>query len=154
MPCNLVILGKDFDIDAFLAKSKLRGFFKAYKGEPRFKSKPEGTKLEHSRIAIQTSKADWDELDKQIKDTIRYLKRHKDKLCYIKQVKEIDLALLDFGINLRIDRKKVLLQSDRFPSELLKLAGEIGLDIELSIYPIDMQDILEKRHATTKRKSA
>jgi hypothetical protein len=154
MPCNLVILGKNFDIDAFIAKSKLRGFFKAYKGEPRFKSKPEGRKLEHSRIAIQTSKADFDELEKQIKDTIRYLKRHKDKLSYIKQVKEIDLALLDFGINLRIDKKKVLLQSDRFPNELLKLAGELGLDIELSIYPIDVQSILEKRLAKTKTKSA
>ena len=138
MPCNLVILGKNFDIDAFLVKSKLRGFTKIYKGEPRFKSKPEGQKVEHSSIAIQTSKANFHELDKQIKDTIRYLKRHKDKLCYIKQFKEIDVALLDFGINLRIDRKKVLLQSDRFPSELLKLAGELGLDIELSIYPIDM----------------
>ena len=69
-------------------------------------------------------------------------------------MKEVDLALLDFGINLRIDNEKVHLQSDRFPSELLKLAGEIGLDIELSIYPIDMQDILEKRHARAKRKSA
>jgi len=59
MPCNLVILGKDLDIDAFLAKSKLRGFTRIYKGEPMFKSKPEGKKVEHARIAIQTSKADW-----------------------------------------------------------------------------------------------
>ena len=154
MPCNLVILGKNLDIDAFLAQSKLRGFARIYKGEARFKSQPDGKKVEHSRVAIQTSKAGFDELDKQIKDTIRHLKRHKGQLSYIKHVKEIDLALLDFGINLRIDKKKVLLQSDRFPSELLKLAGEIGLDIELSLYPIDMQDILEKRHARTKRKSA
>lgn len=154
MPCNLVILGKDLDIDAFLAKSKLRGFSKTYKGEPMFKSKPEGRKVEHSSLSIQTSKADWDELDKQINDTIRYLKRHKDKLSYIKEVKEVDFALLDFGINLRIDGKKVIAQSDTFPNALLKLAGEIGLDIELSIYPIDMESILEERHAKTKRKSA
>lgn len=154
MPCNLVILGKDLDIDAFLAKSKLRGFTRIYKGEPMFKSKPEGRKVEYSRVAIQTSKADFNELDKQIKDTIRYLKRHKDKLSHIKQVKEIDFALLDFGINLRIDNEKVHLQSDRFPNELLKMAGELGLDIELSIYPIDIQSILEKQHAKGKRKSA
>lgn len=119
-----------------------------------FKSKPEGRKVEHSSLSIQTSKADWDELDKQINDTIRYLKRHKDKLSYIKEVKEVDFALLDFGINLRIDGKKVIAQSDTFPNALLKLAGEIGLDIELSIYPIDMESILEERHAKTKRKSA
>lgn len=154
MPCNLVILGKNFDIDEFLAKSKLRGFTKVYKGEPRFKSKPNGEKVEHSRIGIQTSKAGFHELEKQIKDTIRYLKRHKDKLSHIKQFSEIDFATLDFGINLRIDKKKVLLQSDRFPNELLKLAGEIGLDIELSIYPIDLENILEKRQSRTTRKSA
>ena len=109
MPCNLVILGKNLDIDAFISKSKLRGYSKIHKGEPKFKSKPDGKKVAHSRIAIQTSKAEFDDLEKQIKDTIRYLKRHKAKLSYIKQVKEIDLALLDFGIKLRIDKKKVLL---------------------------------------------
>jgi hypothetical protein len=154
MPCNLIILGKDLDIDAFLAKSKLRGFSKIYKGEPMFKSKPEGRKVEHSRVAIETSKADFNNLEKQIKDTIKYLKRHKDKLKIIKQTKETDLALLDFGINLRIDKKKILLQSDRFPNELLKLAGDIGLDIELSIYPIELQDILQKRASKRKQKNA
>ena len=56
MPCNLVILGKDLDIDAFLGKSKLRGFTRLYKGEPRFKSKADGERLDHSRVAIQTRK--------------------------------------------------------------------------------------------------
>lgn len=135
MPCNLVILGKDLDIDDFLAKSKLRGYIKRYKGEPMFKSKPNSRKLAHSRTGIETSKAGFDDLDKQIKDTIKYLKKHKEKLCIIKETKGIELAVLDFGIALRIDGKKVATQSDRFPSELLKLAGEIGLDVELSIYP-------------------
>ena len=154
MPCNLVIVGKNLDIDAFLAQTKLKGFTRTYKGEPRFRSKPDGKKLEHSILGIQTSKADFNELDKQIKETIRYLKKHKDKLSYIKEVKEIDLALLDFGINLRIDGDKVLMQSDRFPSELLRLAGELRLDIELRIYPIDTQNILKKQKSRTKRRSA
>jgi len=150
MPCILIILGRDLDIDAFLSKSKLRGFSKSYKGEPMFKSKPEGRKLERSRVGIQTSKAGFDDLDKQVKDTIRYLKRNKEKLSYIKKVKQIELAVLDFGINLQIDRKKILMQSERYPNELLKLAGDIGLDIETSIYPIDLQNILEKRHSKKK----
>lgn len=118
-----------------------------------FKSRPEGRKVEHSRVAIQTSKADFDELDKQIKDTIRYLTRHKDKLRHIKKFKGIDFVLLDFGIHLRIDKKAILLQSDRFPTALLKLAGELGLDIELSVYTPDVQEILEKRQAKRKRKT-
>lgn len=154
MPCNLIILGKNLDIDALINKSKLRGYSKSYKGQPIFKSKPDGRKLIHSRVGIQTSKADFNNLEKQIKDTIKYLKRHSDKLNIIKQTKGIDLAVLDFGISLRIDKKKIILQSDRFPNELLKLAADIGLDIELSIYPIEMEDILEKQDRKRRKKSA
>jgi hypothetical protein len=154
MPCNLLILGKDLDIDEFLSNTKLRGFRKNYKGQPTFKTKSNGGKLVHSSLLIETSKADFDDLKKQIKDTIRYLKRHKDKLSYINKVKEVDMALLDFGINLKIDRKKILLQSEMFPNELLKLAGEIGLDIELSIYPNDLENILAKQQTKSKKKSA
>ena len=154
MPCNLVILGKHFDIDAFLEISKLRGYFKSYKGEPVFKSKPQGRKLTQSRVSIQTSKAEFDNLDMQIKDTIRYLKKHKDKLSYINKTKEIEYAFLDFGIDLRIDGRNTIMQSDMFPIALVKPAGEIGLSIMLSIYPIDMENILEKRKAKPSKKSA
>ena len=154
MPCNLTIIGENLDIDALIFESKLRGYSKHYKGQPRFKSKPDGIKLTHSQVSTQTSKADFNDLDKQIEDTIKYLKRNIDKLNIIHQTKEIDLAVLDFGINLRIDKKKVLLQSDRFPNELLKLAGDIGLGIELSIYPIEVQDILETRGRNSRTKSA
>ncbi len=106
--------------------------------------------MPRSLLSIETSKADFDNLNKQIADTIRYLKRNKDKLAYVASTKGIDHAILNFGINLRIDKKKVLYQSDKFPSELLKLAGDLGLDIELSIYPVDMQTILEKQHSKTK----
>lgn len=154
MPCNLVILGKNLDIDTFIAKSKLRGYSKHYKGQPMFKSKPQGKQLTHSRIATQTSSAGFNNLDKQIKDTIKYLKRHGDKLNLIRETKEVELAILDFGIDLRIDNKKILLQSDRFPNQLLKLAGDIGLGIELSIYPIDLQETLEKKTKKPRQKSA
>ena len=100
-------------------------------------------------MSIETSKADFDNLKKQIADTIRYLKRNKDKLTHIALTKGIDDAVLDFGIDLRIDNKKVGCQSDKFPSELLKLAGDLGIDIEFSIYPVDMQTVLEKQHSKT-----
>jgi hypothetical protein len=99
-------------------------------------------------MSIETSKAGFDNLKKQVDDTIRYLKRHEVKLSHIGSTKEIEYAILDFGIGLRIDRKTVLTQSDIFPNELLKLAGNLGLDIELSIYPVDLQTMLEKRSKT------
>src|SRR5580704_7678952 len=123
MSCILTIIGKNFDVDAFIKRSSLKGYSKSYRGEPVFKSKPDGNKLVYSRLSVQTSKADFNNLKKQIADSIRYLKRNKDKLSLITKTKGIDFTILDFGINLRIDKKETLLQSDRFPNELLKLAG-------------------------------
>ena len=154
MSCILSISGQNFNIDAFIDKSKLRPYKKSYLGRPKLKTKPDGGKLSYSLLSIETSKASFDNLTKQIIDTIRFLKRNKDKLATIGFTKGIDHAGLDFGINLRIDRKKILFQSDTFPNELLKLAGNLGLDIQLSIYPVDLQTILEKQYLKTKQKGA
>jgi hypothetical protein len=152
MPCNLSIVGKNFEVDEFLSMTKLRGFHKAYKGQPRFRTKPNGEKLPYSYASVSTSKADFDNLNKQIKDTIRYLQRNKGKLSHISSTKGIQYATLDFGINLRIDRKTVLTQSDFFPIALVKLAGELGLGIELSIYPRDLDTILAKGTSKNRKK--
>jgi hypothetical protein len=148
MSCILTISGRNFDVDVFTDTSKLRPYRKSYKGQPKYKSKPDGEKLTNSSISIEASKADFHNLKKQIADTIRFLKRNKDKLAFIGATKGIEYAILDFGIYLRIDKKKVLTQSDRFPSELLKLAGDLGLEIELSIYPVDLEKILNELHAS------
>ncbi len=145
MSCILTIAGKFLDIDAFIEKSKLRPFKKSYKGQPRLKTNPKGEKLTRSLLSIETSKADFHDLQKQIKNTIRYLQRNKDKLAHITSTKTVQTATLDFSIILRIDKKDVLMQSELLPSKLLKLAGGLGIDIELSIYPIDLQHILEKK---------
>jgi hypothetical protein len=143
MSCILTIRGKNLDVNAFVDKSKLKPYRKSYKGQPKLKLKPNSEKLSHSSLSIETSKADFDNLKKQIADTIAYLKRNKHKLTHIASTKEIQYAILDFGIDLRIDRKKVYIQSDTFPSTLLKLAGDLGLDITLSLYPVDLQEMLE-----------
>jgi len=135
MPCNLIILGKNLDIDAFIAKSKLRGYFKHYKGDPKYKSKPLGEKVTYSSVVAQTSKASSHNLEKQITDTIKYLKRHKEKLSLIKKTKEVQYAMLDFGVALRINNKQAA-QFDRYPNSLLILAGELGLDLHISLYSI------------------
>lgn len=154
MSCILTINGRNFDVDTFIETSKLKPYRKSYKGQPKFETKPASEKLTHSSISLETSKADFDNLKKQISDTIRFLKINKDKLAYIVSTKGIDKAVLNFGIDLRIDRKKVLIQSDTFPNELLRLAGELGLDIELSLYPVDLEAILEKEHRKIKQKKA
>lgn len=151
MSCILTFSGRNFDVDVFIDTTKLLPYRKSYKGQPKLKSKPNGEKLTHSSLSFEASKADFDNFKKQIADTIRFLKRNYNKLARVVLVKGIDHAVLDFGIDLRIDRKKVLLQSDTFPSELLKLAGDLGLDIELSIYPVDLETILKKQKILRKK---
>ena len=148
MSCILTISGTKFDVDAFIEITKLQPYRKSYKGHLKFENKPEGEKLTFS--SIETSKANFDNLKKQIEDTIRFLKRNKDKLLNIKLTKGIENAVLNFGIELRIDREKIFIQSDIFPTILLKLAGEVSLDIELSIYPNDLETMLNKRYRKTK----
>jgi hypothetical protein len=152
MSCILSIGGKNFAVDEFIEKTRLKPYKKSYKGQPRFKTKPDGEKLPYSFISMEASNADFEDLNKQITDAIRFLKRNKEKLAQISATKGIEFSVLDFGIYLRIDKKKVLCQSDTFPNKLLKLAVDLGLDIELSIYPVDLQTILEKRHSNSKKK--
>ena len=136
MPCNLVILGKNLDLDSCIKKNKLRGYSKTYKGEPIYKSKPNGEKVKYSFISVQTSKADFRDLKKQISDTIKYMKRHRDKLSFIKSTKEIEYAFLDFGVALKVN-KKMPAHFDYYPNSLILLAGQIGLGLHISLYSIE-----------------
>jgi hypothetical protein len=151
MSCILTIGGRNFNVDEFIEKTKLRPYKITYKGQPRIKTKPDGEKLKHSSLSIATSKAGFDDLAKQIADSIRFLKRHQEKLTLLSSTKGIEYAVLNFGINLRIDKANILIQSDKFPHQLLKLAGNIGLDIELTIYPVDLTSILAKKHSKKKQ---
>lgn len=135
MSCILSIIGENLDVDAFVLKSSLAPYKRFYKGEPRIGTKPEGKKHTLSGLAIQTSSADFHELSVQIKDTITFLQSNKLKLQHIRATKEVQHATLDFAIELRIDHKKVVFQFERFPADLLLLAGELGIDLEVSIYP-------------------
>jgi hypothetical protein len=46
---------------------------------------------------------------------------------------------------LRIDGETVMAQFDYFPPELVSLAGALGLGLELSIYPLDLEALARAR---------
>jgi hypothetical protein len=64
MSCILTISGRNFDVDEFIDKTKLAPYKKSHKGQPKFKTKPNGEKLTHSSLSIETSKADFDNFKK------------------------------------------------------------------------------------------
>jgi hypothetical protein len=75
------------------------------------------------------------ELADQVIDAIAFLQRHYDDLARLKGDPAVESMDIDFGYNLRIDGEEVVVQYDYLPPELLRLAGELGLGIKLSLWP-------------------
>ena len=90
----------------------------------------------HSGAHYCVSEAEFNEFEKQKKDAIKYLNENEEKIESIQKLAGIESVFLDFGI----EQRDVFVQSDFFPPELIRLAGKLGLGIELSQYPISDDD--------------
>lgn len=106
------------------------------KGAPKFRTKPHGEKNSSTGARYLVSEADFDEFEVQKVDAIRFLKKNGDKIKEMMMLPNVDVAGLDFGIYMR----DVLVQCDNFPAELAKLAGDLGLGLELTQYPNSEDD--------------
>jgi len=60
---------------------------------------------------------------------------HRAELQRLGRASGVASITLDFPIELRIDGTSTIAQFDRFPASLVALAGQLGLALELSIYP-------------------
>lgn len=134
MGCTLMLIGEDFDIDKFIAKTNLTTFAKKYKGEPRIPSKPNGYIMPNSSLCVAVSDADFHEFNKQVTETIDFLKINMQEFELIKKTEGIDFATLSFGIDSLLGSEDNFVQSSYFPPELLILCGNLALSVELSIY--------------------
>ena len=135
MSCVLRIVGKDLRINDLLdIKLETDSFWS--KGEPRFSTNPEGEKRKDSGATYLVSDAEFEDFDVQIKEAIEYLNKNKNQIKSIMSLSGIDGSSLDFGIVWR----DVAVQCDYFPPELIQIAGELGLGIELSQYPPSDED--------------
>jgi len=64
---------------------------------------------------------------------MEFLEEHEAELERLTIFPGVESVGLDFGIGWR----DVAVQSDAFPSGLVKLAGKLGLYLMLSLYPSD-----------------
>ncbi len=80
---------------------------------------------------FHVSNADFDAFGQQIDDAIRFLHAHE---ADVKQMLSTAQAtgVLDFAIEWR----DVAVRVDSIPSELVRLAGSLGLALEISHYPV------------------
>jgi len=130
MPTVLRASGKIFDVDAFLRKSKLKPYLVYHKGERRFKRMGKKKRQRESGLCLNTTDSGFDDFPRQVRQTISFLKRNQNELKKLTAFSGVD-AVIDFGFA----RRETVVQCDLLPAELVRLAGSIGLAIEMSLYP-------------------
>ncbi|MBU2706798.1 hypothetical protein KCM76_12465 [Zooshikella marina] len=134
MSCILRISGENFDVD-LCVEGKDVEFSNIYrKGDPRYPaSKPNGPKLEHSGLSVEVSSADFSDMNQQLEDAIDFLNKSSGLIRELVEFKGVEYALLDFGV----ETKPPFWASYTFPPELAYLAGQLGLGLCVSTYPVD-----------------
>ena len=136
--CVLRASGGQFDVDEFMRDSKLSPYQVFHKGERLFpNSSRNKTCSEVSCLTVDVSKREWDDLPGQIGDAIGFLRRFHDELQRLVSFAGVEDVGLDFPHDLRIGRHGVALQCYHLPSSLLREAGNLGVGIELSLYPAE-----------------
>ena len=134
--CVLRVVGEDFDPRPMLATLSFEPYSVFCKGDERF---PHGTRDDKREkmggFQCEVSSADG-LIGEEVGDALEFLGRYQADLRRLSSIPEIESMTLDFGYWLRIDGERCIAQFDYLPPELLRLAGEMGIGIELSLYPI------------------
>ena len=73
------------------------------------------------------------EFEGQVNDAILFLEKYHSQIKEFFSIHSITDAYLDFPLWSRLD-ENIVNQNDHIPRELVKLAGELNIGIEMSIY--------------------
>ncbi len=95
--------------------------------------------VEEDFFCIEASKADFSDFETQKQDVTAFLKENYAQLKQLVSDGEA-WATLDFGIADLISEGEVACQSEYLSAELLRLAGNLGIDIEISRYPVQEEE--------------
>ncbi len=151
--CVLRVSGKHFDPVKFLGSSTLKPYSVFHAGEPRFASQSNGEIHAVSGFKVDVSRHSRDNLSGQVVDAIAFLVKHEQTLLKLRAIAEVDDILLDFPVNLQIDRQNILTQYEYFPPKLIALAGAVGCGLEISIYPRDLLQLAKSRQELPRHRS-
>ena len=132
MSAVLRIDGVDFDVDRFCAKSSLTPCAVYRRGERVSQVSRSRRRRKASGMNIVVSDGEFDDFQRQVQEAIAFLSANRKELRRLMRFPGVEGACLDFGI----ERLDVAAQFDRLPPELVRLAGELGLGIEISHYAV------------------
>jgi hypothetical protein len=84
---------------------------------------------------VTRDRTGWNDLDADIEDVIGFLKSHGAELARLSVVPGIENMMLDFALQSLAGTEQVFMHGEYLPPELLRLAGDLGIGIGLSLYP-------------------
>ncbi len=122
--CVLRVTGDDFQPHVFLQDSNLEPCNIFHKGEQRSAK----SKWNNSGVTFEISSKD--DFSAQIQDAVVFLQTNRAELLRLMKFAGIEETSVDFGIN----AEKKFVQSYIFPLEIIHLASELKLELEVSIY--------------------
>jgi len=90
------------------------------------------------KISFSVSDKEWNDFYGQVEDAKIFLRKYKMEIIELLNMHNISNAFLDFPIESRFTHNgndnDIVVQSDHLPRELISLAGELNLGIEMTIY--------------------
>jgi len=98
-------------------------------------SQPKGRKYARSGCNVEVSRRDFHDFVGQVRDAVRFLKRHAGAIRSLRRFPGVESVTLDFGVAWR----DVAVHGDVFPEELVALAGKYRLSLEVSHYPVEQE---------------
>lgn len=129
--CVLRVNGVTFDPRAYLRTSTMTACAGHLRGQPRRRTKPDGDRHADSGFVVRVSEASWSNLAEQARDAVTFIVTHEAELAALAVMPDVDDVRLDFPVY----RRDVFVQCELFPRDLVRLAGRVGLALELSLYP-------------------
>lgn len=135
--CVLHVSSKNKSFSSFLEKTQFPHYMTHEKAEQYTHRQASHVDYGFSSVV---SDADFDYLPEQIQDAIEYLTKYQSVLRELITNHEISDIVLDFPYTCRLLSKNTITQSDSLPADLLKLAGYLGIRIEMSLYPPSLDE--------------
>jgi hypothetical protein len=128
MSCVFRASGQSFEVDAFLRESALSAHPVFRRGSPRLPGS--GSLASTSGFNVAVSDAEFDNLREQIDDALAFVRRHEAEIRRLRSFPGVETVCLDFGVPWR----DVVAQTDTFPPELLRVMGDLGIELTVSHY--------------------
>jgi hypothetical protein len=125
--CVLRAIGKKFTVEDFLRESYLLPCLVYHKGERRLKD----SLWKVNGFNVSVGDAELGDLEGQVQDAIAFLQDHRSELEKLQKYVGVERVFLDFALV----QENSSVFSTSLPAELLRLAGDIGIDIELTYFP-------------------